>query len=169
MYHGEYIQDKKNGFGVYVWVDGRAYLGNWTAGKQDNERVYILPNGQVRKGLYDGNTRKEWLNLTEAEQTSYKQKLEEALHAASKVKEQVEKAQQEFAQIKRVEKINQEKHQKEEILIEEAPHEVAVEAQHVNDRAGSPVVHERSRYSEVDQSHHQVEHSPAPAVGNTSQ
>lgn len=30
MYHGEYANDKKNGFGVYVWVDGRAYLGRWT-------------------------------------------------------------------------------------------------------------------------------------------
>lgn len=86
MYHGEYSQDKKNGFGVYVWVDGRAYLGNWTTGKQDNERVYILPNGQVRKGLYDGNTRKEWLPLSEAEQASYKQRLDAALLAASKVK-----------------------------------------------------------------------------------
>ena len=92
MYHGSYAQDKKNGFGVYVWVDGRAYLGNWTTGKQDNERVYILPNGSVRRGLYEGNNRKEWLQISEQEQAEYKAKLSEAQRAASLVSQQVEKA-----------------------------------------------------------------------------
>jgi hypothetical protein len=71
MYHGSYENDKKHGFGVYIWVDGRAYLGEWNQGKQAAERVYILPNGTVRKGLYDGNTRKEWLTITEEEQKQF--------------------------------------------------------------------------------------------------
>lgn len=27
MYYGDYVNDKKHGFGVYVWADGRAYVG----------------------------------------------------------------------------------------------------------------------------------------------
>lgn len=85
MYHGEYSNDKKNGFGVYVWVDGRAYLGKWIQGKQDSERVYILPNGTVRKGLYEGNNRKEWLQISEAEANQNKAILADALKAAAQV------------------------------------------------------------------------------------
>ena len=92
MYHGEYMNDKKNGFGVYVWADGRAYLGNWTDGKQDNERVYILPNGTVRKGVYEGNNRKDWIPMSEEEQTKYKQILAEALKASQQVELQKEQA-----------------------------------------------------------------------------
>ena len=33
LYTGNYVNDKKDGYGVYVWADGRAYLGNWSNGK----------------------------------------------------------------------------------------------------------------------------------------
>ena len=50
MYHGAYENDKKNGFGVYVWADGRVTLA---IGHKESktQRVHILPNGTVRKGL----------------------------------------------------------------------------------------------------------------------
>ena len=66
-------------------MDGRAYLGNWIQGKQDNERVYILPNGTVRKGLYEGNNRKEWITISETEITQFKEKLSDALKLSSNV------------------------------------------------------------------------------------
>lgn len=85
MYHGTYKSDKKNGFGVYVWADGRAYIGNWTEGKQDDERVYILPNGTVRKGKWEGNTRKEWMDITPEQQEYFKSKLGSSLSRAKEV------------------------------------------------------------------------------------
>jgi MORN repeat len=30
----EYIDDKKSGFGVFVWNDARKYRGNWSKGRQ---------------------------------------------------------------------------------------------------------------------------------------
>jgi hypothetical protein len=33
-YFGEYLDDKKNGYGVYLWADGRKYEGMWYKGKQ---------------------------------------------------------------------------------------------------------------------------------------
>jgi hypothetical protein len=51
-----------------MWADGRAYLGNWVDGKQDDERVYILPNETVRKGTWSGNQRVgEWIELSTEE------------------------------------------------------------------------------------------------------
>jgi len=38
---------------VYVWADGRAYVGQWIDGKQADERVYILPNGTVKRGVWE--------------------------------------------------------------------------------------------------------------------
>lgn len=32
-YEGQYLNDKKNGFGVYSWPDGRVYRGYWKEGK----------------------------------------------------------------------------------------------------------------------------------------
>ena len=29
-----YLNDKKHGFGIFVWVDGRKYEGNWENGKR---------------------------------------------------------------------------------------------------------------------------------------
>jgi hypothetical protein len=44
-----------------------------------------LPNGTVRKGLYDGNNRKEWLSITDAEVTQFKEKLADALKLSSSI------------------------------------------------------------------------------------
>ena len=35
-YDGEYIDDKKEGYGVFYWPDGRIYKGYWKNGKQVN-------------------------------------------------------------------------------------------------------------------------------------
>jgi hypothetical protein len=57
FYHGEYLQDKKQGFGVYKWADNRCYLGQWEHGKQHGEGHYILPNGTVKKVTFENGTR----------------------------------------------------------------------------------------------------------------
>ena len=32
-YDGQFVNDKKEGYGVYKWTDGRAYCGWWKSGK----------------------------------------------------------------------------------------------------------------------------------------
>ena len=32
-YYGEYLDDKKHGFGEFKYADGRMYAGNWLHGK----------------------------------------------------------------------------------------------------------------------------------------
>ena len=33
VYDGQYSQDKKHGVGVFTWPDGRKYKGDWVDGK----------------------------------------------------------------------------------------------------------------------------------------
>ena len=49
MYFGDYNSDTKHGEGVYRWADGRIYIGSWIRGKQADMRIYILPNGEIKK------------------------------------------------------------------------------------------------------------------------
>ena len=32
-YIGDYVEDKKQGYGEFYWKDGRVYKGNWHNGK----------------------------------------------------------------------------------------------------------------------------------------
>jgi len=32
-YEGEYVNDKKHGYGIYTYPDGRSYKGQWASGK----------------------------------------------------------------------------------------------------------------------------------------
>ena len=91
MYHGEYENDKKHGYGVYLWADGRAYVGDWIEGKQADERIYILPNGTSRRGKWEDGSRKEWINMEEDEAKPYKEELEKALAATKEVETKIRK------------------------------------------------------------------------------
>ena len=44
-YEGEYVEDKKEGFGRFVWPDGREYVGSWKNGKQHGSGKYIDKRG----------------------------------------------------------------------------------------------------------------------------
>lgn len=33
IFEGDYIEDKKEGFGEFYWQDGKIYKGNWKDGK----------------------------------------------------------------------------------------------------------------------------------------
>ena len=37
-YKGEYIDDKKEGDGLFIWPNGRQYKGGWKNGKQHGWR-----------------------------------------------------------------------------------------------------------------------------------
>ena len=32
-YEGDYLKDKKHGFGIYTWADGKRFEGMWENGK----------------------------------------------------------------------------------------------------------------------------------------
>ena len=70
---------------MYLWADGRAYVGDWKDGKQEDERVYILPNGECRKGKWVDGVKTEQKILSEEEAAPFKAELESALKAAKDV------------------------------------------------------------------------------------
>jgi hypothetical protein len=53
--------DKKHGYGVYFWADGRRYEGYWKNGKQDGEGKYILPNAVTKIGIWEDGKRIRWI------------------------------------------------------------------------------------------------------------
>jgi hypothetical protein len=60
-YEGEYKFDKKDGYGIYAWLDslitdlsfradGRKYEGNWKDGKQHGLAKYVELKGSFKIG-----------------------------------------------------------------------------------------------------------------------
>ena len=70
MYEGEYLNDKKHGFGVYTWADGRQYHGMWKDGKQHGEGKYILPSGVQRRGEWKDGHRERWIDAASQQTTA---------------------------------------------------------------------------------------------------
>jgi len=66
-YEGEYQHDKKHGFGKYTWADGRAYVGYWFMGKQEGLGKYILLNSTYSLGMWQRGKRNKWLSENEIE------------------------------------------------------------------------------------------------------
>lgn len=44
--------DKKQGFGVYMWADGRKYEGSWEKGKQHGNGKVIGLDGKEQEGVW---------------------------------------------------------------------------------------------------------------------
>lgn len=61
LYEGEYLDDKKNGFGVGYYKTGRvSYVGNWTDDKQNGFGIEIRPtDGSLIIGRFENNNKKE--------------------------------------------------------------------------------------------------------------
>jgi hypothetical protein len=60
IYVGYYVNDKKEGFGIYYWSNpGRAYLGFWVNGRQEGVGKYITPKGS-KFGHWDKGERVKW-------------------------------------------------------------------------------------------------------------
>lgn len=81
MYEGEYLKDKKHGFGIFKWssgntymgqykederdgigkmqwTDGSVYLGHWERGIQHGYGIMIFPDGSVKEGQFNNNVYK---------------------------------------------------------------------------------------------------------------
>jgi len=83
MYYGYYDSDQKHGWGVYRWADGRIYIGQWNMGKQDDTRVYVLPNGEVKKAKWDGDKKGPYLDIGADEKSDVVASRDQALQAAN--------------------------------------------------------------------------------------
>ena len=44
-YSGDWVEDKKDGKGKYVWGDGDVYEGEWKEGRRNGTGSYIWKNG----------------------------------------------------------------------------------------------------------------------------
>jgi len=81
MYEGEYLKDKKHGFGIFKWAsgntyigqykgderdgigkmqwtDGSIYIGQWEKGIQHGYGIMIFPDGSIKKGHFNNNVYK---------------------------------------------------------------------------------------------------------------
>ena len=52
-YEGEYLNDKKEGYGRYVWPGNqKVYEGQWKAGQQHGDGYFTLISGKTRRGQW---------------------------------------------------------------------------------------------------------------------
>ena len=52
---GEYKDDKKHNFGIYIGVEGKRYEGYWESGNQKNLGKYFKKDGTIKIGYFDDN------------------------------------------------------------------------------------------------------------------
>jgi hypothetical protein len=56
-----YKEDKKSGYGIFYWPDGRKYEGSWFNGKQSGYGIMII-NGLKRYGEWKIGKKIRWIN-----------------------------------------------------------------------------------------------------------
>jgi hypothetical protein len=58
-YRGRYVNDEREGFGEMRWTDGSVYRGTWHKGVQHGLGIMLFPSGDKRCGLFMQNVFKE--------------------------------------------------------------------------------------------------------------
>ena len=61
IYDGDYVDDKKEGYGDFKWPDGKLYEGMCKDGKQNGQGEIII-NGWITRGLWEDGKRLKWVN-----------------------------------------------------------------------------------------------------------
>ncbi|KAF4716065.1 Elongation of fatty acids protein 2, variant 2 [Perkinsus olseni] len=61
VYQGQYVEDRKEGYGTFEWPDGRKYAGWWLAGKRHGDGEYTTEFGQTRKGIWENDVLVRWV------------------------------------------------------------------------------------------------------------
>ena len=61
-YEGEYVNEKKEGFGCYYWPDGKSYEGQWLNGKQHGEGRFTNTKGRSKLGVWENGERTHWID-----------------------------------------------------------------------------------------------------------
>jgi len=55
IYKGYYDKDEREGHGEMVWTDGSKYLGSWVRGIQHGFGKMVFPDGIIREGQFVNN------------------------------------------------------------------------------------------------------------------
>ena len=62
MFEGVFVDNKKQGKGLFTWPDGRAYDGEWLNGKQHGMGMYINAKKIKRLGEWNSGKRVQWVD-----------------------------------------------------------------------------------------------------------
>ena len=52
IYRGNYAEDERDGHGEMIWTDGSRYVGEWAKGIQHGYGKMIFPDGTVKEGYF---------------------------------------------------------------------------------------------------------------------
>ena len=55
MYEGDYINDKREGNGKYIWENGNYYIGQWKNSLRNGKGTMYYSNGKIK---HEG----DWIN-----------------------------------------------------------------------------------------------------------
>ena len=55
IYKGHYKDDEREGFGEMYWVDGSIYKGHWKKGIQHGIGKMVFPDGTLKEGHFENN------------------------------------------------------------------------------------------------------------------
>ena len=70
-YRGEFVKDKREGFGQFKWADGRSYQGYWEGGKQHGLGIFTNFGGEEKKGEWKYGRRIRWISDNEASRMNF--------------------------------------------------------------------------------------------------
>ena len=48
-YKGDFINDKKDGIGHFIYEDGKYYIGQWSNNLRNGKGTLYYPNGKIEK------------------------------------------------------------------------------------------------------------------------
>lgn len=56
------MHDKKEGYGVLKWQDGRVYTGGWSDGIQHGDGFFSAPGEDKKRGVWHNGVHKKWVD-----------------------------------------------------------------------------------------------------------
>lgn len=54
-YRGQYVNDEREGIGEMRWTDGSVYIGEWARGIQNGYGKMTFPDGTIKEGIFVNN------------------------------------------------------------------------------------------------------------------
>ena len=51
IFDGEWVEDQRQGWGVYIWSNGDKYEGMWNANQQSGVGMMIYADDQIKTSL----------------------------------------------------------------------------------------------------------------------
>ena len=55
VYEGDWVDDKRHGFGKHTWLNGASYTGEYANDRREGFGTYVYPSGGVYTGQYKDN------------------------------------------------------------------------------------------------------------------